>query len=49
MDIKAGVSGGLGVVEAVLVLRGCGPGGVGGWRGHHHEERLVAGFILEEV
>lgn len=49
MDVEVGVSGGLGVVEAALVLRGRCPGRVGGWRGHHHEEWLVAGFILEEV
>lgn len=49
VDVKVGVSGSLGVVEAVLVLRSCRPGGV--WRrsGNHHEERLVTGFILEEL
>lgn len=49
MDVEVGLSGGLGAVEAVLVLRSCRPRGVGGRRGHHHEERLVVGFILEEV
>ena len=48
MDVEVGVSGGLGGVEAVLVLGGCCPGGVGGRCGHHHEERLEAGFVLEE-
>lgn len=49
VDVEVGISGSFGVVEAFLVLRCCRPGGVGGRRGHHHEERLVAGFILEEV
>lgn len=49
MDVEVGVSGSLGGVEAVLVLRRSGPGGVRGRDGHHHEERHVVGFILEEV
>lgn len=49
VDVEVGVSGSFGVVEAVLVLRSCRPRGVGGRRGHHHEEGLVVGFILEEV
>lgn len=49
VDVEVGISGSLGGVEPVLVLRGCRPRGVGGRRGHHHEERLVVGFILEEV
>lgn len=49
MDVEAGVSGSLGVVEPVLVLRGRRPRRVGRRRGHHHEERLVVGLVLEEV
>lgn len=49
VDVEVGVSGSLGGVEAVLVLRSCCPRGVGGRDGNHHEERLVVGFILEEV
>lgn len=49
MDVEVGVSGSLGIVEAVLILRGCCPGGVGGWCGHHHKEWLEVGFILEKV
>lgn len=49
VDVEVGVPGSLGGVKAVLVLRSCGPGGVGGRRGHHHEEGLVAGFVLQEV
>jgi len=48
VDVKVGVPGSLGGVEAALVLRSCSPGGVRGRRGHHHEEWLVAGFILKE-
>lgn len=49
VNVEVGVSGGLGAVEPVLVLRGHCPRGVRGRCGHHHEERLVIGFILEEV
>lgn len=48
MDVEVGVPGCLGGVEPVLVLGGCCPWGVGGWGGHHHEEGLVVGFMLEE-
>lgn len=49
MHVEVGVSGGFGAVEAVLVLRSRRPRRVGRWRGHHHEEGLVVGFILQEV
>lgn len=49
VNVEIGVSGSFGAVEPVLVLWGCCPRGVGGRCGHHHEERLVIGFILEEV
>lgn len=49
MDVEAGVSGSLGVVEPVLVLRGRRPRRVGRRCGHHHEEWLVIGLVLEEV
>lgn len=49
VDVEVGFPGSLGGIEAVLVLRSCSPGGVGGRRGHHHEEGLVAGFVLQEV
>ena len=49
VDVEVGVPGSLGGVEAALVLRGRCPGRVGGRSGNHHEERLVVGFILEEV
>lgn len=48
VHVEVGVSGGFGAVEAVLVLRCRRPRRVRRWRGHHHEEGLVAGFILEE-
>ena len=49
VDVEVGVPGSLGAVEAVLVLRSRRPRGVGRRRGHHHEERLEVGFMLEEV
>lgn len=49
VDVEVGVPGGFGAVEAVLVLRGRGPGGVRGRSGDHHEERRETGFVLEEV
>ena len=49
MHVEVGVPGGLGVLVLVLVLRGRRPGGVGGRRGHHHEEGLVLGLVAQEV
>lgn len=49
VDVEVGVSGCPGIVEAVLILRGSGPGRVWGRCGHHHEEWLEVGFILEKV
>ena len=49
VDVEVWVSGRLGGVEAVLVLRSRRPRGVRRRDGNHHEERLVVRLVGEEV
>lgn len=49
VDVEVGVPWGFGVGEGALVLgRRC-PRRVGRGGGHHHEEGLVVGLVLQEV
>lgn len=47
--IKASISGGFDVREALLVVRGCCPGRVRRRRGQHHEEGMLGAPVFQEV
>ena len=47
--VEAATARSLDIAEGLLVLGRGGPGGVGGWRGQHHEERLPGAPLIQEL